>query len=127
MKLSKPIQILVGLGTAWLIIYPILFVAIWLAMFGVGFMAQNQDVQPSFMALFFAVFPLHCLTIALQLVLQVFYLIHVIKNTIASETIRIILGVGIFFLPFIAMPVYYYLFIWRDRPPDWAIAPVRKL
>ena len=44
----------------------------------------------------------------------------VIRNTTASESIRIILGIGVFFLPFIAMPVYYYLYIWRDQPPSWA-------
>jgi hypothetical protein len=57
----------------------------------------------------------------LQFVLIPFYLIHVIKNVTASETFRILLGVGLFFLPFVAMPAYYYLYIWLDQPPVWAI------
>jgi hypothetical protein len=54
-------------------------------------------------------------------VLLPFYLIRVIKNTTASETVRIILGVGMFFAGFIAMPTYYYLYIWRDQPLGWAL------
>jgi hypothetical protein len=128
MRLSKPIKILVGLGTAWLTIYPFLFLEVWLTMvLGMVFMSgSSNDSQPFFLIPFFAIFPLHFLTIFLQFFLDVFYLIHVIKNTTASETLRIILGVGPFFLSFIAMPIYYYLYIWRDQPPDWAIAPVTQ-
>jgi hypothetical protein len=123
MKLSKPTKILVGVGTAWLTVYPVLFFAVWLTLFlSMGFLSQNpQDAQPPFMKIFFAIFPLHFLTILLQFVLMAFYLIHIIKNTTASETIRIILGIGTFFVPFVAMPVYYYLFIWHDQPPRWAV------
>lgn len=51
-----------------------------------------------------------------MLALVVFYLIHVIKNTRADETVRKILGVCMFFLPFIAMPIYYYIYLWLDTP-----------
>lgn len=64
-----------------------------------------------------------CLTVLLDLVLDAVYMIHVIKNTTGSDTIRIILALGIFILPFIAMPVYYYLYIWLDEPPKWAKKP----
>jgi hypothetical protein len=94
---------------------------------GMGFLPQGaEDGFPLFMVPFFAIFPLHCLTILLQFVLMAFYLVHVIKNTNASETVRIILGIGCFFLPFIAMPIYYYLYIWREEPPEWAVAQGNK-
>jgi hypothetical protein len=127
MKLNKPVKILIGLVTAWNAIYPLLFFAVWLMMFlgmfvSVGLSsATANEPSPAFIMPFFAIFPLHCLTILLHFVLLPFYLIHVIKNTTASETVRIILGVGMFFAGFIAMPIYYYLYIWREQPPEWAL------
>ena len=132
MKLSKPVKVLIGLATAWTVIYPLLFLAVWLLMaFGIFLSAslpatEAGKVSPPTMlpfGLFFGIFPVHCLTILLNFALIPFYLIHVIKNTAASETVRIILGVGIFFMGFVAMPVYYYLYIWREQPPEWALEP----
>jgi hypothetical protein len=128
MKLNKPIKIGVGLATAWMFVYPFLFFAVWLTMaFGMFFTTSSRETPspqsvPFFIIPFLVIFPLHCLTIVLMLALIAFYLIHVIKNNTAAEAVRIILGVGIFFMPFIAMPIYFYLYIWRDTPPDWAIA-----
>ncbi len=123
MQINKTVKILVGLGTLWFSIYPFLFFAVWLSMFtgmGVSFDAPVQEPS-ALMFPFFAIFPLHCFTMLLQFVLMAFYLIHVIKNTKASETVRIILGLGCFFMPFIAMPIYYYIYIWLETPPAWAI------
>jgi ABC-type spermidine/putrescine transport system permease subunit II len=115
----------VGGATAWIIIYPLLFFAAWLATFlgtwtGVGF-AGAEDGFPLFFIPFAALFPCHFLTILLQLGLMAFYLVHVIKNQAASETLRIVLGVGTFVMPYVAMPVYYYAYIWPDEPPAWAV------
>jgi hypothetical protein len=128
MQLNRTIKILVGLGTAWHTLYPLLFFAfILLSILGMGFTSSGSSEPPPFFIIpFFAIFPLHCLTILLGFGLTTFYLIHILKNTIAAETVRILLGVGLFFLSFIAMPLYYYLFIWREQPPDWAIAPAYK-
>ncbi len=125
MKRSKPIKILVGIGTLWYALYPILFIAITMLMIlGIGFAANmDQTETPFFMVPFFAVFPLHCLTILLGLALMVFYIIHLIKNKEGSETARILLGLGFFFLPLIAMPFYYFVYIWPNSPPAWALAP----
>ena len=132
MQLTKLWKIIVGIATGWVVLYPLLFFAVWLLMFGsmVGLplIAQSMDdpaAMPTFMmapfGLFFLIFPLHILTISLFMGLMVFYLVHLIKNRAGSETIRIILGVGNFFMPYISMPIYYYAFIWRDTPPDWAL------
>ena len=130
MILAKPYKILVGLGTLWVTIYPILFFIVWLfTIFGIFIfplamdnLGTSPESFPLFMVPFIAIFPLHFFTIFLMFALLVIYLIHVIKNTQADETVRIILGIGNFFLPFITMPIYYYIFIWREVPPDWAIA-----
>ena len=43
-----------------------------------------------------------------------------------SRPVKILVGLGNFFMPFISMPIYYYLYIWRDTPPEWAAAPQSK-
>jgi len=122
MVLRKPVKILVGVGTAWIILYPILFIAGWFLMV-TGFMFGESTELPYFLpTLFPLIFPLHCLTILIQFALMGFYLYHVIKNTTASEVLRVILGIGTFFMPYIAMPIYYYLYIWREDPLDWSVA-----
>ena len=40
---------------------------------------------------------------------------------------RIALGLGHLFLPFVAMPIYYYLYIWRGTPPERAASKAGQL
>jgi len=126
MTLGKPVKILVGVGTVWIILYPLLFLATWLSMM-TGFISASSAEPPSFLfSLIPAIFPVHCLTLIVQLALMAFYLYHVIKNTTTSEVLRVVLGIGTFFIPYIAMPLYYYLCIWREQPPTWALAKETK-
>lgn len=129
MNISRPFKVLIGIGTLWFAIYPFLFVGgILLSMGILPLLAdRSNSPEPYMFSLFGLIFPIHLCTIFLGFGLMVFYLIHIIKNTKADETIRIILGVGNYFLPFIAMPIYYYLYIWLDSPPAWAAAKVKKV
>ena len=135
MNITKPYKVLLGIGTIWYALYPLLFIAVWFMMvFGMGFMPlfagagdSSGPSAPFFMFPFFSIFPVHICTMFIGFGLMIFYLIHVIRNTKADETVRIILGVGCFFLPFIAMPIYYYLYIWLDNPPEWAAVKVRHV
>ncbi|MBN1303075.1 MAG: hypothetical protein JXA13_01470 [Anaerolineales bacterium] len=127
MQLNKPVKVLIGLATLWFVLYPFLFLIVWLTMaagLSLGPLladAAGMEVPLFSMVPFMAVFPLHLCTICIQFALLAFYLAHVIKNTEADETVRIILGIGNFYMPFLSMPVYYYAFIWRDTPPEWAL------
>ncbi|MFC2046158.1 hypothetical protein ACFLTC_01380 [Chloroflexota bacterium] len=126
MKLNRPLRIAIGFATVWQALYPLLFLAVWLSMvpgmvdFELAPATAPEESIPFFPVAFLAIIPLHCLTMVLQIGLMGFYLAHIIKNTAASETLRIILGIGVFLMPFVAMPVYYYLYIWSDEPPEWA-------
>jgi len=40
---------------------------------------------------------------------------HIIKNTTASDTTRIVLAIGLVFMPYVAMPVYYLLHVWPEQ------------
>jgi hypothetical protein len=127
MTISKPFKILIGAATLWFAVYPFLFIGAMILSMGIlPIFARNVNSPDAFFPVFGLIFPLHFCTIFLAFGLMVFYLIHVIKNTKADETIRIVLGVGTYFLPFIAMPIYYYLYIWLDSPPAWAAAKTKN-
>jgi len=128
MNISKPIKVLIGIATLWFAVYPVIFVGVIMISMGVLPLLANKGGSPDpFFPIFGLIFPVHFCTIFIGFGLMVFYLIHVIKNTKADETIRIILGVGCFFLSFVAMPIYYYLFIWLENPPEWAAVKEKKI
>ena len=135
MNLTKSHKILIGIATLWVTLYPLFFFIAWLFMvfgtlmfpFAIEGLDASPESYPLMMLPFMFIFPIHFCTIFLMIALVVFYLIHVIKNTQADETVRIILGIGNFFLPFIAMPIYYFIFIWQESPPAWAMAKEKTL
>ena len=134
MRLSKPVRILVGIASFWYAFYLLLTIIGIVAFFGYVFvtlMVGDETVANlprlfrDILSLEFMV-PIHVCSLSLEVVLLIFYLIHTIKNTKASDALRIALALGHVFLPFVAMPIYYYLYIWRENPPEWATVNPRK-
>lgn len=134
MTLSKPVRILVGIATFWYALYLLLTILGIVLFFGyifVSLMAGGESVANlprlfrEILSLEFML-PIHLCSLSLEVVLLIFYLVHTIKNTKAGDALRIALGLGHLFLPFVAMPVYYYLYIWHETPPDWAAAKARN-
>jgi hypothetical protein len=128
MRLSKPVRILVGIATFWYAFYLLLTILGIVVFFGYVFvtlMVGDETVANlprlfrDILSLEFMV-PIHVCSLSLEVGLLIFYLIHTIKNMKASDALRIALGLGHVFLPFVAMPIYYYLYIWRENPPEWA-------
>lgn len=126
MKLSQPVKILVGVATLLMFLFPLVFVGVWFLMMFSMFLGTIREEL--FLLTFFLpmmiIFPLQFLMLILQLGLKVFYLTHVIKNKTGSESARVILGLTVFYLPYIGMPIYYFMYIWPDQSPDLAPTPV---
>jgi len=135
MTLSKPLRIVIGIATFWYALYLLLTIAgivlffgyVFLALFAGGESISNlRTLFAQILSLEFLL-PIHVCSLSLELGLLIFYLVHTIKNTKASDSMRIVLGLGHLFLPFVAMPIYYYLYIWKENPPEWAAAErIRK-
>jgi hypothetical protein len=134
MTISKPVKLLVGISTIWYAIYLLLTIGGFAILFGyvfVAFLIGGESVD-DLRALLLQILsleimlPIHFCSLLLEVGLLIFYLVHTIKNTKASDSMRIVLGLGHLFLPFIAMPIYYYLYLWRESPPKWAAAKTRK-
>ena len=134
MTLGKPVRILVGIATFWYALYLLLTILGILLFFGYVFISLMaggeaiENLRPLFKQILSLemMLPIHLCSLMLEVGLLIFYLIHTFKNTKASDAMRIALGLGHLFLPFVAMPIYFYLYIWREAPPEWATAKARK-
>ncbi len=124
MKLNKPLKILIGILTAWVVLYPFLFFFVWLFFV---FLFSSSEFQPESndyifgLGFIFGFIMIICSSL-LNFGLQGFYIIHVILNKRGNDLIRAILGVGFLFLAIIAMPVYFFVYILPENPPSWALA-----
>lgn len=64
--------------------------------------------------IFFIILPIHLLTMIIIVALLTFYIINVFRNDRVNKDMKILWAVILFFGSFIAMPIYWYLYIWRD-------------
>jgi hypothetical protein len=125
MRISKPIKILLGLLTAWVALLPLIFIAVWFStMFliigSVEYLTAPENIVVP--VIFFPTFILIMCSSFLQLGLTAFYLAHVILNKTGNDILRVVLGIFVFIFPYIAMPVYYFIYILPKYPPSWALA-----
>ena len=128
MQISKSGKIALGIATAIVTLIPLLFVAIWLIfVFGMNYF-PTSFFDPfygggfdSIRQLFDLFFGLICCLNLLIYGLVAFYIVHIVKNTEGSQVIRILFALSLFFLPYIGMPVYYLIYIFPTRPPEWAL------
>ena len=76
----------------------------------------DRPVSSEFPVGVVALFGAHIFTIFLIMGLMPLYIILVVKSDRLDQTMRIIWVVLICMLAFFAMPVYWYLYIWREPP-----------
>jgi hypothetical protein len=125
MSLSQPVKILIGLLTAALVVAPLLLVFGFFVPISLIPLLERASSLRGAEAIF-ALFPLLlfpgilCFNV-LHFSLQVFYVVQVVKNPALTDTPRILYLLGLFFLPFIAMPIYFFMHLIKDAPPDPAM------
>jgi hypothetical protein len=131
MPISKPVKVIIGLFTAWIVLSPILFLGACV-LFAVILIATPGQPQPQSDAFGWLIFPFILLAICtsfLHLGLQAFYLVHIILNKAGADAIRVIFAFGMLFLPYLAMPIYFLIYVVPDHTPAWALAknPEQKM
>ncbi len=123
MKLTKTLKVLIGVLTAVVVITPLLLFGLWMSM--LPFMAMSNrwggEPGPVFFMIFGIFMFIAIVSAFLRWGMSVFYLTHVILNREGSDVARVLLGVGSFVLPLIAMPFYFFVYIWPKQPPAWAM------
>ena len=107
--------------------YPFLIMAIALMpiLLTLLLMTSGGEPDPSslgpFFGSFFLLIPLMMCISFIMMGMQIFYIIQIVENTKASKTIRILTKVGLFFLPFVAIPAYFLTYILPNNPPEWSL------
>ncbi len=89
---------------------------------------EENTSQPALSPMFpigiVALFAAHMITILLIMGLMPLYIILAVKNDRFDQTMRIVWVILICMMGMLAMPVYWYLYIWRKAPPP-ALRQVR--
>ena len=118
--MSKTIKLLLGLITLWPFTYVILFFLTIASLIFFSSGAEPGVGPPPAIAL---IFPLHLLTMLIIAALTVFYIVNVFRNDRVEKDKKVLWAVVLFMENVIAMPVYWYLYIWKEASPAFAAAP----
>ncbi|MGE5422408.1 MAG: hypothetical protein ACM3QW_04020 [Ignavibacteriales bacterium] len=105
--MTKKAKIVLGIATLW----PLLYMFIFFAFVLLAAFAPNQSAS------FEIILLLHIFTILWMFALAAIYILNVFKNDHIIQEIKILWALLILFGNMATMPIYWYLYIWRD-PPD---------
>ncbi len=113
--MSRGKAIALAVFTAWPLLYIVLFFFTMLAVVMSGFSGLGH--ASGLPAIFLIIFPLHFLTMLEIVVLLVIYIRHVFTTDRVPQDKKALWAVVLFLGNIIAMPIYWYLYIWREQEP----------
>lgn len=111
--MSKPRKIVLGIATLCPLLYLVVFFGFIFSLIISSFAAPGQIEQNGPPIEFLILFALHFLTMILVFTLMVIYVINVFKNNKIENNKKFLWVVVLFFGSIIAMPIYWYLYIWK--------------
>jgi hypothetical protein len=115
-NMKKPIKVLLGLATLWPFFYLILFFVVIFST--IVFMPGPGGEPPGPPPLIALILPLHLFTMPAVMALMVFYIVNVFRNDRVDKDKKALWAVVLFMGNMIAMPIYWYLYIWREPTAD---------
>jgi hypothetical protein len=127
MNINKPTKIAIGVSTIFAVLFPFVIAPAFVMffIFGSGFpffdpqsIPNPYEIEKTMFPMMMVFYPVMMCFTLVQLGLQVFYIIHEIKNKVLTDTYRILFAIGTFFLPYIAMPIYFIAYLWKDNPQE---------
>ncbi|HEU4797095.1 MAG TPA: hypothetical protein VFT02_15785 [Pyrinomonadaceae bacterium] len=111
--MGKSTKILLGIASLWPIVYMFLFFVFIFA--GLVFGAGAGEPEPGGIQPMLAlIFGLHLLTMVAILALTVFYIVNIFRNDRVDKDKKALWAIVIFMGNAIAMPIYWYLYIWKE-------------
>lgn len=120
MVLSRPVKVVVGLLTAWPILYAGLFFIfmVWMVAWISRTSGPGGDQSSSLPGPAMLMFVVHFLTILLVFGLMAFYLVYLFKTKRVPENTKALWAVGVIVGGVVAMPAFFYLYVWPDQWPS---------
>lgn len=111
--MKKPTKIILGIATLWPILYmAIFFVFIFSQVF--LFSQKEAPSQSGPPPKFLMIFGLHFLTMLWIFALLIIYNVNVFRNNRVAKDKKALWAVVLFLGNMVAMPIYWYLYIWRE-------------
>jgi len=110
--MNKTAKTLLGVATFWPCAYMVLFFLFIISTILFGGGGSGTGVP----AAFAVIFTLHLLTMLIITGLTIFYIVDVFKNIRVEKDKKVLWAVVIFLGNVIAMPIYWYLYIWKAQP-----------
>ena len=71
------------------------------------------------------IFPLHLLMMLLIAALTVFYIVDIFRNSRVDKDKKALWAIVIFMGNIIAMPIYWYMYFWKEQPAADAPLPAQ--
>jgi len=119
--MKESTKILLGLATLWPFLYMILFfIFVFSSIFFMPGPGREESGPPFF---FVALVAVHLATMLWIMSLTVFYMVNVFRNERVDKDKKVLWAVVIFMGNMIAMPIYWYLYIWKDMPAGGLPSP----
>lgn len=116
--MKKPLKLTLGVFSVLPFVYMIVFFIFFITLF---FSANNPpfiDVNPAgedytgFFLLFFG----HLGITLISIGLIIYYLIFIFQTNTIDQNMKILWVLVLFFFGIFAFPVFWYLYIWKQRP-----------
>ncbi len=112
--MNRSAKILLAVATLWPVMYMFIFFAFILSQVLSGVVGGGSPSGDGMPVAFAVIFVLHMLTIFWMFGLEIIYIINVFKNDRVEKDKKVLWAVVLFLGNMIAMPIYWYLYIWRD-------------
>lgn len=111
--MTKPAKVVLGIVTIWPAIYMAFFFVVVCLLFA-SFLGEPSD-GGYLVRLLGILFPLHLGTIVVIVGLGAFYIYHLFQNDQIGQNQKALWAVVLLMGNMISMPVYWYLYFWRDN------------
>ena len=86
--------------------------------------STEDEKVPAFVPFgFFGLFAVHMISIGVMMALLPLYIVLAVKNKGLDETMKIVWVVLLATLGILVNPVYWYLYVWKNRPASTQVAP----
>ncbi len=112
-RFRRPLRLLMLLVTLWPLVYLGLFMFVWFRLF-FGIMAPGSDPLSNFPVAFIVA---RLATMLLSFALLACYVVHLFRNARFDGNMKAVWAIVLFMGGMIAMPIYWYLYIWQDAAP----------
>lgn len=112
--MKKPAKILLLIATIWPFIYGIIFFIIMFSTLS-SMPVNGPPDAGAFGEIFRVIIPLHLLTMLEVLGLMIFYIVNIFRNDRVVKDKKALWAVVIFLGNVMTMPVYWYLYIWKEE------------